>query len=90
MADLTSEGVDMFMVDKILLRTLWSMIYHQKETITLYSLNIFEDTLTRNKFKRSDINIYMAYEASGVNMYRNRGLFRQKYVTLVKYGLLYG
>ena len=40
------------------------MIYHQKNSITLYSLKTFEDTLTTNKFKRSDMDIYMAYDAS--------------------------
>ena len=40
------------------------LIYHQKESITLYSLKIFEDTLTTNKFKTSVMDIYMAYEAS--------------------------
>ena len=51
MADVTSERV----YDSI------DSIY---ESITLYSLKTFEDPLTRNKFKRSDMDIYMAYKAS--------------------------
>ena len=65
------------------------LIYHQKNSITLYSLKNFEDTLTTNKFKRSDMDIYMAYDASdGVYEYvqkaQDRGFFGQKYVQEVK------
>ena len=67
--------------------------YHQKDSITLYNLKNFEDPLTRNKFKRSDMDIYMAYEASeGVYEYvqkaQDRGVFGQKYFLEVKRGPL--
>ena len=44
------------------------LIYHQKNSITLYSLKNFEDPLTRNKFKSSDMDIYIDFEASEESM----------------------
>ena len=69
------------------------LIYHQKNSITLYSLKNFEDPLTRNKFKSSDMDIYIDFEASeGVYDYiqkaQDRGLFGEKYVQEVKRGPL--
>ena len=51
--------------------------------------------MTRNKFKRSDMDIYMAYVTlEGVYEYVQKGqdreLYGQKYIPWVKYGLLYG
>ena len=74
-------------------KTSEQLIYHKKDSITLYSLRNFEDTLTTNEFKRSDMDIYMAYEASdGIYEYiqkaQDRGLFGPKYVQEVKRGPL--
>ena len=105
MVDVTSDRVKEYIWKGQVSSTPWQkyvqegqkgiqLFYHQKESITLYSLKNFEDTWTRNKFKRSDMDIYMAYASLGVNqesmsIYRNGGLFGQNYVTLVKYLLLF-